>query len=674
MNFLNIAGRKYALLTGTSMAAPHVSGVAALVWAANPSLSGEQVKNFIVETANIPVKGKDAGGYSHNMVNAAYAVSKALDLSYAISGECGDSLTWCLDVDGNLSIDGSGEMSWESSYAPWYRYREMINSIKLGNEVTSICDEAFRDCYKTTTVELGTKISTIGFFAFSKMASLHSVKIPDNVQEINEQAFGYEADGPMDGFTIYGYSGTAAETYANDNHFTFIDLDSNGSDDPVDPVIAPSISGVVRDAEGQALEGVEINVYGADGDSALYTVKTDSKGSFSIKVDDAGSYNLKFDKEGFDTLVKDGVNISSDTNIGTITLNKSSVEPPLSEGDGTEENPFCITSAEQLQNIAGNLSAHYILKNDIDCSTVENWTPIGSEYNPFTGCLDGSDYTISNLSIKDGVIGGLFGCNTGKIENINLSNVNIVARNECGGICAISVNGVISNCHVISGSIQSDKLAGGIVGWGKNGNICFCSNGSDVLSSGNTGGIVGVIGADRDYDFDVDQCYNTGDVKSVNGENDVCAGGIAGHAFGTWPWPSAITNCYNTGDIFASFKGPFGRFRGVGGICGGTGTYDYVIRCFNLGQISGEGGVSMLNNVWYGSVLGDNGDSKYCFALNTTVTEYDSYFIELNDDSLTALTIDQFKNKESFKEFDFDKIWGYDESIPHPILINNPEK
>jgi subtilisin family serine protease len=41
----------YALLSGTSMATPHVSGVAALIWSANPSWTNQQIRAALDVTA-----------------------------------------------------------------------------------------------------------------------------------------------------------------------------------------------------------------------------------------------------------------------------------------------------------------------------------------------------------------------------------------------------------------------------------------------------------------------------------------------------------------------------------------------------------------------------------------------------------------------------------------------
>jgi subtilisin len=61
-------------LSGTSMAAPHVSGVAALVWSANPQLANSEVRQILKDTA-APLG--DASRYGHGIVNAQEAVRVA---------------------------------------------------------------------------------------------------------------------------------------------------------------------------------------------------------------------------------------------------------------------------------------------------------------------------------------------------------------------------------------------------------------------------------------------------------------------------------------------------------------------------------------------------------------------------------------------------------------------
>ncbi|NEP89118.1 MAG: S8 family serine peptidase [Okeania sp. SIO2C2] len=48
----SITGNLYSFFAGTSMATPHVAGVAALIKQANPSLSAEAIENIIIESAN----------------------------------------------------------------------------------------------------------------------------------------------------------------------------------------------------------------------------------------------------------------------------------------------------------------------------------------------------------------------------------------------------------------------------------------------------------------------------------------------------------------------------------------------------------------------------------------------------------------------------------------------
>jgi subtilisin family serine protease len=62
-------GNSYGTLSGTSMATPHVSGVAALLWAQNPDMTATQVKNRILASAD-PIPALDGKTVSGGRLNA----------------------------------------------------------------------------------------------------------------------------------------------------------------------------------------------------------------------------------------------------------------------------------------------------------------------------------------------------------------------------------------------------------------------------------------------------------------------------------------------------------------------------------------------------------------------------------------------------------------------------
>ena len=70
----------YASMSGTSMATPHVSGVAALVKAVNPSLTSEQIKRIILSTVDerISLSGKVASGGRLNAYKAVLSSNPPL--------------------------------------------------------------------------------------------------------------------------------------------------------------------------------------------------------------------------------------------------------------------------------------------------------------------------------------------------------------------------------------------------------------------------------------------------------------------------------------------------------------------------------------------------------------------------------------------------------------------
>ena len=63
MNILSTYNfNRYAIASGTSMASPHVAGVAALVRSANPNLTPAQVEDLLKSSGECPNTSQNTGG------------------------------------------------------------------------------------------------------------------------------------------------------------------------------------------------------------------------------------------------------------------------------------------------------------------------------------------------------------------------------------------------------------------------------------------------------------------------------------------------------------------------------------------------------------------------------------------------------------------------------------
>ncbi len=111
--------------------------------------------------------------------------------NYMPSGVCGDFLIWRLTNEGELIIDGFGDMYdyTGEEKAPWYEYRESIKSVCIGNGATSVGNYAFWWCDYITIIDIPESVKRIGSYAFYHCTGLSSVIIPDGVQEISEYVF-----------------------------------------------------------------------------------------------------------------------------------------------------------------------------------------------------------------------------------------------------------------------------------------------------------------------------------------------------------------------------------------------------------------------------------------------------------------------------------------------------
>ncbi len=71
-----VPGNKYEMESGTSMACPHVAGLAALILAEQPTLTAVQVKQIIMDTVD-PIAGLQGKTVTGGRINAKAAIEKA---------------------------------------------------------------------------------------------------------------------------------------------------------------------------------------------------------------------------------------------------------------------------------------------------------------------------------------------------------------------------------------------------------------------------------------------------------------------------------------------------------------------------------------------------------------------------------------------------------------------
>lgn len=325
-----------------------------------------------------------------------------------------------------------------------------------------------------------------------------------------------------------------------------------------------------------------------------------------------------------------------------IVLGTVQVKAQFAGGSGTEEDPYQISTVDQLQEIQNHLDKHFVQTNDIDGIESSNWNweggtgfkPIGDETIKFIGSYDGNNYKILNLTIIiDQSIhtidrAGIFGV-TGTeaiIKNVNIENIELLNDDTVGALVALN-NGMIKNCFssgtikdteydefyiggliginngsiydsysIINITLDKAEAIGGLVGLHNEGLIknSYAEGSINVTGGGRSSSLGGLVG--KFNDGEIIDSYAIGDVLGNNS-----LGGLAGNMSGT------IKNSYSTGLVTGN--------NNTGGLVGfGRGT---IINSYsnnnvngnsNNGGLVGEFGGNIQNSKAVGDVISQDGD------------------------------------------------------------------
>ena len=532
-----------------------------------------------------------------------------------------------------------------------------VEKIVLPENVTELVQMQFGFCRSLKEIVIKGNITTVPGSVFSGCSSLQSVTLPASITKFSDDGFSElkvlstigcvlyfegsaeqwtaiaRASGVFNGSVIVDYVEPTIET----GKLELAEKSENISSRDAAELAAKTISMKFAYPQGskpQAGDQISVNWYYAttlpDGlkDLKLLTGAFDTTSNFDLESLTAtltlqrqagkaktGTWHylciaFKTTADGETTmLVTDPIQV---TYIG---------EDFTLDGNGTAEDPFKITSYEDLQTIAGYVEAgddfsgmYFRLENDV---TIESdWEQIGKRVN-FKGNFDGNKNTITYERGAKSLFANFDG---GTIKDLNLKGEYIASNGLAG-----TVNGTVQNCKLLSGSvtlgsglvgaggfwdgsrgqvtmINCEVQSGVKVGWnadkeeaasGEMGSlVCSgaftlisCKSAADVTSKdGAVGGLAG-YNAYAMRGASVKNSQFTGTISAAGG----FVGGIVGKGYTAYTAPNTkcvqIENCYVNAKITGAYA--------VGGIFGGEAGCD---------QAWSNGIGYIRNNVFYGEL------------------------------------------------------------------------
>lgn len=250
-------------------------------------------------------------------------------------------------------------------------------------------------------------------------------------------------------------------------------------------------------------------------------------------------------------------------------------------GTGTQVNPFQISSVYQLYEINAHLDSHFILTADIDIPDqiyphYPNFIPIGKysgpnspENRPFTGSLNGNDYTIYNgqISGTESATCGLFAyCMGAEFMDVMVRGDSATGISHTGMLAGLMEDCVVTRCQAWGEVESENSYAGLLVGKAENSNFNQCFSRGWVAGGSCNGGLIG-----SQTNGIVTDCYSLTNVAEA-----AIAGGLLGSLNGS----GEVQRCYSAGVVS-------GQGTGIGGLLG-SGNQDMVIFSFWDMQASGQ--------------------------------------------------------------------------------------
>jgi hypothetical protein len=327
-----------------------------------------------------------------------------------------------------------------------------------------------------------------------------------------------------------------------------------------------------------------------------------------------------------------------------------------------------ITTAKELANFAKAvnngknflnktimLGANIMLNDTANWLNWENeppkneWIPIGTKKNKFSGTFNGNGFVISGVYINNskneqGLFGVIdtneivkdFGLVNGIVKNFGVVASYIKGSDKIGGIAGINL-GKIYGCY-FTGMAEGINNIGGIAGESA-GYIEVSYSAGAVTGANNVGGLAGAT-----FKNEINFSYSTSAVRGT--ESNI--GGLVGSGMN-----ERIVNSYSAGMV----TGVEGSTGGLLGILDGE---SYIIHNYSSSK------VNIIGIKEFGGLVGYAKDASYISG-----NYYVNYDINASKRGYEGKTPAEMKQKATFSGWNFKDTWGISDTINcgYPYLV-----
>ena len=322
----------------------------------------------------------------------------------------------------------------------------------------------------------------------------------------------------------------------------------------------------------------------------------------------------------------------------TITAMVEAIAAPDFAGEGTQANPYRITSAADWNTFATRVSegttysgVYFQLTNDIAISTM-----VGTDMDhAFNGTFDGDGHTITATLNSSAANCAPFAYTYGAtIKNLHTTGTINTSNSNAGGV--VGRNGTASltltnvSCDMTINSTMSGNAShGGLMGYAINATVSGCAFTGRLLgeSSSRFGGMLGWKSNTDNSSVNFIDCLFAPTQVTMSASNSKTFAVIGGATV-------TITNCYYTQDVSAD-QGR--QMRAITAGDGVTVTNAGTATVYNVSGITSYGIGIKYNNVLYGgnedavSLTLSGSDYGYTASAGTLSGAANPYILTMED-------------------------------------------